>query len=528
MGQIKCTTNILGIETLIRDTNRLDIYHQLLHQWLEAFKPEGDGLIIGLDHKDARDGINAKIYMEKKYKVRVFMVDLMSADVNWDITEPWKGEEKKYNWVINQAVLEHTIDPIAAMRNISEVMTPGAFMYVHVPGPEFPVHKHPLDCFRFMPDIFKAWEKKSYDLYLIDSVWTKRHLFALYRKSVNVITTKDEIRRKAKLREEELKKQKELAKIKEAALPPNITIREPVTLYRNFPPEIRTNDEGYAFRTPEYMEYHKDRIKPTGETTNIRRKLKKKFCITVYSYARQNKYLVQCLESVKPLDFYTLLAYDNHHTFPENVVLPHCDTVVIKHTAHPGLTGDKLGQTGAHHSYIWHTLYSLPIIEYLGFEYIFHLSGDCVIDRPKGFGEVVKLMGRHDMIAFWHYGPPLKPHLMSIGTMAWIVKTTSFRKMVDYVCDNWYKPELSGGNVERKLGTAAHNLGFTMANPMKHHFDFRINPVQAELHTDFIKLLGLRHLQNEDQLAKAEEQRLKVEAIHKKKKEDELRKRSGL
>ncbi len=527
MGSITCKTEIFGIETVIRDTNSKDIYHQLLHQWLEAFKPEGDGLIVGLDHKDARDGFNAKNYMEKKYNVKAFMVDLMSADVNWDITKPWVGEEKKYNWVINQAVLEHTTNPIAAIKNMAEVMTFGAFMYVHVPGPEFPTHNHPIDCFRFMPHIFMAWEKESDDLHLIDSLWTKRHVFALYRKSINVTTTKDEIKKKAKLRGEELKRQTELAKNKEVVLPPNITIRHPVTMYRNFPPEVRTDNEGYAFRTPEYMDYHKDRIKPTGETTAIRRKLKKKFCITIYSYSRQMKYLIKCLHSVKPLDFYTLLAYDNHHNFPDDIVLPHCDAVVIKHTAHPNLTEDKLGQTGAHHSYMWHTLYSLPIIESFGFEYIFHMSGDCAIDKPQGFKDVVKLMGSHDMIAFWHYGPPQRPHLMSIGTMAWIVKTTSFRKMVDYACANWYKPELSGGNVERKLGVAAYELGFTMANPMKHPFDFRIDPGQAELHTDFIKLLGLRHLQNEDQLAAKEEQRLKVVAIKKKERENELKKRSG-
>jgi hypothetical protein len=81
--------------------------------------------------------------------------------------------------------------------------------------------------------------------------------------------------------------------------------------------------------------------------------------------------------------------------------------------------------------------------------------------------------------------------------MAWICKTKISRRILDHVTEHWYNPRRSGGNVERRIGQAVYELGFTYAPTMptkEDEFDFRLMPGD-ENKGMLNDILGLRHLQ---------------------------------
>ena len=242
---------------------------------------------------------------------------------------------------------------------------------------------------------------------------------------------------------------------------------------------------------PQFEKWHRDKIKPLDDADLMRAKLNKPFCVTIYSYSGHKPFLKKCLESINKLGFYTILAYDNivgnkvpiDAWLPDVEALSMVDSIVIKHRT----TG------GVNLPWVWHSRYTLPIIEEFDFKYVFSIGGDCYLETPERFGELVEVLGNYDMIAYWFSGPPIKARWLGIGTMAWICKVPVWRAMFDHVIKHWYNPKRSGGNVERRLGQAFYELGFTCAPTMNKIFDFRLTP--GEYRGVFNDILGLRHLQ---------------------------------
>lgn len=245
---------------------------------------------------------------------------------------------------------------------------------------------------------------------------------------------------------------------------------------------------------PEWEDHDKDKIKPTGEDPEMRGKFKKPFCVVVYTYVGHKPYLRKCLEQIKKLGFYTILAYDNtldrtgrgsiNNWLPDAEVLSMVDSIIINHKTIGG---------GVNLPWVWHSRYTLPIAEEFDFKYVFSIGGDCYLETPERFNELVEVLGNYDMVAYWYSGPPVRPRWLGIGTMAWICKVPVWRAMFDHVIEHWYNPKRSGGNVERRLGQAIYELEFTCAPTMNQIFDFRLTP--GEYKGIFNDIIGLRHLQ---------------------------------
>ena len=193
-------TEILKIEfeeERFRVPNKSGFYHDGLKAWFDNFRLSGYGLLIG-------DRIGVKPILKKRYSeiIESYSVELEkdSGDIEWDITQPFRisvgarmnfySADKKnfpFDWIICQAVLEHVIDPVAAMKNLSNVLKPMGLLFLHVPGIGCPEHKFPIDCYRFFKDSLIAFQELA-GLDMIDfySKTGKDHFLALYRKRKEV------------------------------------------------------------------------------------------------------------------------------------------------------------------------------------------------------------------------------------------------------------------------------------------------------------------------------------------------------
>ena len=177
-------TKILGLDYIEGEkwpTINKRFYHGLLARWWDKFGLNGRGLIIG-ESGDRWNKVKSKFLAEHSGIDKIYSVDLQNSDINWDITVAYnKPLSIFFDWIVCQAVLEHVIDPPAAMRNLGSVLKVGGLLYVHSHGPEFPRHRHPIDCYRFFPDALISFCSMA-NLELVDYIWTSTNWFALYRK----------------------------------------------------------------------------------------------------------------------------------------------------------------------------------------------------------------------------------------------------------------------------------------------------------------------------------------------------------
>ena len=62
-----------------------------------------------------------------------------------------KGLENAYDLVISGQALEHLEFPLLAAQSIKNCIRPGGWAVLIAPA-EWPVHRHPIDCWRILPD----------------------------------------------------------------------------------------------------------------------------------------------------------------------------------------------------------------------------------------------------------------------------------------------------------------------------------------------------------------------------------------
>ena len=181
------TTEILKLDTdrELIVPNKSGFYHDVLKKWWDELGLRGTGLIVG-------DKLEVKSVLKEKYPeiTEVFSVELSGEpDIEWDITKPFFPEyfERKehspfnWDWIICQAVLEHVVDPVAAMKNMSSLSKTGGFLYLYVPGPECGQHRFPLDCYRFFKDALVAFQELA-SLKIIDLYCDNSDCMVLYER----------------------------------------------------------------------------------------------------------------------------------------------------------------------------------------------------------------------------------------------------------------------------------------------------------------------------------------------------------
>lgn len=161
--------------------NRSGLYWNVFTLWWEITTLNGNGLIVGDEYPN---GANLKSWLAGRHSMinNIFLASLSNSDINWDITTPLKTD-MQFDFIICQAVLEHVKDPVSAVRNLGNVLTPNrGFLYLHSHGPKFKEHRHPIDCYRFLRDGVIALAELA-ELELVDILYTESHWFSLMRKA---------------------------------------------------------------------------------------------------------------------------------------------------------------------------------------------------------------------------------------------------------------------------------------------------------------------------------------------------------
>ena len=111
-------------------------------------------------------GIGKEIsnYLTKNYNLNREIYELETL-----LNVEWNGKEPNYdlclpnvnlsqvgpfNVLIAQSLLEHIIDPVQLMKNLSNVVTPGGIIVVFTHNVLMPLHRYPIDTLRFHTDYF--------------------------------------------------------------------------------------------------------------------------------------------------------------------------------------------------------------------------------------------------------------------------------------------------------------------------------------------------------------------------------------
>lgn len=213
------------------------------------------------------------------------------------------------------------------------------------------------------------------------------------------------------------------------------------------------------------------------------KRLEKKTCVLVFSWQRHLPYLESCLRQIRKLDLFTVLAWDKGD-LPTKQMLSLVDLFVMKHSSPSGVVN----------SWAWHTKYTLPIVDEFNFDFVYSMSGDCYLEKPENFNLLYELLGEKDIISYWH-------DKNRIGTMAWMCRASIYKKMMEYIWNNWDE-KLVGGMVECKVNNAKNKVGATLVNTVKTYFNFCLppdgDPTDNRGRGVFGEVLGLRHLQYED------------------------------
>lgn len=146
--------------------------------WWSHFKLKGSGYAIG-ETKIQGEWINKKLKKEYPNVSQIKTVDLEYADFNMDII--YKPLPNKADFIFCMAVLEHLIDPISAIRNMSDSLKIRGLLCISVPTQKFKQHRRPLDCYRFLEDAMKAFAVVG-RLHLLDYTPCQREWCSIYRR----------------------------------------------------------------------------------------------------------------------------------------------------------------------------------------------------------------------------------------------------------------------------------------------------------------------------------------------------------
>jgi hypothetical protein len=214
--------------------------------------------------------------------------------------------------------------------------------------------------------------------------------------------------------------------------------------------------------------------------------------LTSSSYGRP--YLKASVETWKKLGFWLVLSYDNfidpeisgdidyNNWLPQRDVMINVDTFLLTHHQCWG---------GVSYPYMWQLRLASGIFR--NFEYVLCVNGDCIIEKPEGFPELLSLLGDADIMSS---GPMLE---REIGTAGLLMRTDAFFKISKHLIDHvvpfeeYEKSTQDFGNTEGRLAVAVRELGLKKIEVEP--------PYNEQLHIPghgtWWNILGFRHIHGE-------------------------------
>lgn len=75
-----------------------------------------------------------------------------------------------WDTVICCETLEHTIHPWTIVQQMKRVLAPGGFLWISTPTYGFPLHRFPIDTYRFGEDAYRLWLYEAMGLLALETV----------------------------------------------------------------------------------------------------------------------------------------------------------------------------------------------------------------------------------------------------------------------------------------------------------------------------------------------------------------------
>lgn len=221
--------------------------------------------------------------------------------------------------------------------------------------------------------------------------------------------------------------------------------------------------------------------------------------VLLISHAAGRCYLTGSVNTHKKLGYWLAVCYDNfidpnngeetidyNAWMPPKDVMVNIDTFLITHYQTWG---------GVSYPFMWSLKMASGLAQH--FEYVYCVNGDCIIEKPKGFPDLLKLLGDADIMSS---GPALE---REIGTAGLLMRSSAFIKigkhLIDHVVpfEEYEKSTQEFGNTEGRMAVAVRDLGLkqVIIEP----------PFNEQFHKPGVgtwyKTIGFRHIHGEHNYA---------------------------
>jgi hypothetical protein len=247
------------------------------------------------------------------------------------------------------------------------------------------------------------------------------------------------------------------------------------------------------FNSTQYDKWYVEADTVFKNNTNdeiLYKKLQKDLCVVIPTHRYHRPWLKACLEGVRKLGYFSIIAYDNPYHAGQikrsmDMLLPYPDVMTL---ADYVSIKPKTFHSGVTIPHMWNMLFAVNQALVLGFEYTFSINGDFIMERPEEFEKLREMMGNADCFPLaWN---PNKP---SCGTAALIIKTKPFYEFWVEFARTLYQPK---GNAEARLGR------FLQTNKLEvKHFEPGPLPHQMpNSSSTWYNTVGLRHLHAEHKI----------------------------
>jgi hypothetical protein len=219
--------------------------------------------------------------------------------------------------------------------------------------------------------------------------------------------------------------------------------------------------------------------------------------ILLTSHPGNRAFLKASVESHKKLGYWLALTYDNYidpkrsdnsldRLLPNIDVMNNIDTFIMPHHQTWG---------GVLYPYFWCLKFGLDAMS--GFKYVYCSNGDCILEKPENFPQIIELLGDNDIVGCgWE-----KSGIGELFNTTAFIATTEAAKAImlhfqKYLVpfDMYDKYTEQMGNTESRFAMAIRDLGLKSRRDIEMGFNTQFH---VPGYGTWYKILGFRHIHAE-------------------------------
>ena len=184
---LKKNNDSSGIGGWFYANNHSSGYHGILRQWWDYYGLGSNCLLVSESIETSKSF--SRIYSETNFISTDYYLEISDTANKethyvWNLYKdpPSDLREQEINSILFQATLEHLIDPVAVMKNLTKILAPEGHIYIHTHTPLYPYHACPKDYLRYQADWFIDIGDYLENISLMELVTEDGHIFSCYKK----------------------------------------------------------------------------------------------------------------------------------------------------------------------------------------------------------------------------------------------------------------------------------------------------------------------------------------------------------